>query len=69
VVSVTGDRAPVVKAGDVVMRIDARYFRPAEVEALLGNEAKALLDWTPQTSTREMCVEMIEADLAAVRSS
>lgn len=39
--TVTGDKAPAVKPGDVIMRIDPRYFRPAEVETLLGDPTKA----------------------------
>ncbi len=46
------------------MRIDPRYFRPAEVEALLGDasKAKAKLGWTPEISAREMCAEMVSHD-------
>ena len=39
--AVSGDMAPGVKAGDVVVRVDPRYFRPAEVETLLGDPTKA----------------------------
>jgi len=62
---VEGDRAPALKAGDVVMRIDPRYFRPAEVETLLGSpaRAKAKLGWEPEITTQEMCAEMVTADL------
>ncbi|MBB3995899.1 GDPmannose 4,6-dehydratase [Sulfitobacter undariae] len=69
VVSVTGERAPGVKPKDVVMRVDPRYFRPAEVDALLGDASKArkVLNWTPQTSVREMCAEMVDADLNIAR--
>jgi GDPmannose 4,6-dehydratase len=51
--------------------IDPRFARPAEVEILLGNpaKAKAKLGWTPTTSLEEMIVEMVEADLARHRSS
>jgi GDPmannose 4,6-dehydratase len=70
VISVTGDRAPAVKKGDVLMRIDPRYFRPAEVEALLGDAARAhaQLGWTPTTSAREMCREMVLADLVTAQN-
>jgi len=69
VVSVTGDKAPAVKAGDVLMRIDPRYFRPAEVETLLGDpsKAKARLGWVPEITTQQMCAEMVAADLMAAR--
>jgi GDPmannose 4,6-dehydratase len=61
----TGSLAPGVKIGQVVVRIDPRYFRPAEVETLLGDPAKARneLGWEPEISVRDMCVEMVEADL------
>jgi len=69
VVSVTGDKAPNVKVGDVLMRIDPRYFRPAEVETLLGDPAKAKKDlgWVPEITTQEMCAEMVASDLEAAR--
>ncbi len=67
--SVTGDLAPQVRPGQVVMRIDPRYFRPAEVETLLGNPAKARmkLGWTPEITAQEMCAEMVAADLRTAR--
>ena len=51
--------------GDVVVRIDPRYFRPAEVETLLGDPSKAKekLDWTPKTTLEELVAEMVEADM------
>ena len=69
VTAVTGDDAPAVKPGDVILRIDPRYFRPAEVETLLGApaKAKARLGGTPEITAREMCAEMVAADLAAAR--
>ncbi len=65
VVSVIGDMAPALKRGDVVLRIDPRYFRPAEVETLLGNPAKAKekLGWVPEITAQEMCAEMVAHDL------
>jgi len=65
VVSVKGDKAPAVQAGDVLMRIDPRYFRPAEVETLLGDpsKAKARLGWVPEITTQQMCAEMVASDL------
>ena len=65
VAGITGDAAPALKVGDVVMRIDPRYFRPAEVETLLGDPAKARekLGWEPEITAREMCAEMVAADL------
>ncbi len=65
VTAVTGDKAPAVKIGDVLMRIDPRYFRPAEVETLLGDPTKARekLGWVPEITAQEMCAEMVAADL------
>ena len=61
---ISGDQAPAVKLGDVIVRIDQRYFRPAEVETLLGDptKAKIKLGWTPHFSAQEMCAEMVEQD-------
>ncbi len=63
--SITGDKAPALKAGDVIVKVDPRYFRPAEVETLLGDpsKAKTKLGWVPEISVQEMCVEMVSADL------
>ena len=69
VVAVEGDKAPVVNPGDVVMRIDPRYFRPAEVETLLGDptKAKAKLNWVPEITAQQMCAEMVAEDLKVAR--
>jgi GDPmannose 4,6-dehydratase len=69
VTAVTSDLAPAVKVGDVVMRIDPRYFRPAEVETLLGDPAKAKekLGWVPEITAQEMCAVMVAEDLKAAR--
>ena len=69
VAAIEGDRAPALKPGDVVMRIDPGYFRPAEVETLLGDpaKAKARLNWEPQITARQMCAEMVAEDLRAAR--
>lgn len=63
--SVEGDSAPNVKVGDVIVRVDPRYFRPAEVETLLGDpmKAKEKLGWVPEITVEEMCAEMVTADL------
>ncbi|WP_196259692.1 GDP-mannose 4,6-dehydratase [Pelagibacterium limicola] len=64
VAKVDGDLAPNVRTGDTIVRIDPRYFRPSEVETLLGDpeKAKRKLGWEPQITAQEMCREMIEAD-------
>lgn len=60
-----GDDAPGVKVGDVIVKVDPRYFRPAEVETLLGDPAKAKekLGWVPEITVEEMCSEMVASDL------
>ena len=65
VVSIQGDKAPGLKVGDVVVQIDPRYFRPTEVETLLGDptKAKQMLGWTPEITVQEMCAEMVREDL------
>jgi GDPmannose 4,6-dehydratase len=67
--SVNSNIAPAVKPGDVVLRVDPRYFRPAEVETLLGDATKAreMLGWEPEITARETCAEMVAADLQAAR--
>lgn len=62
---IEGLHAPSLKNGDVIVRIDPRYFRPTEVETLLGDptKAKAKLGWTPEISVQEMCKEMVASDL------
>jgi GDPmannose 4,6-dehydratase len=69
VAAVSGSAAPSVKAGDVVVRVDPRYFRPAEVETLLGDptKAKQQLGWVPEITAQEMCAEMVAEDLKAAR--
>lgn len=51
------------------MRIDPRYFRPAEVETLQGDptKAKCVLGWTPEITAQEMCAEMVAEDLRTAR--
>ena len=69
VTAITGDSAPGIKIGDVVVRIDPRYFRPTEVETLLGDptKAKEKLGWVPEITVQEMCREMVAADLSKAR--
>lgn len=63
--SITGEMAPALNKGDVIVRVDPRYFRPAEVETLLGDpdKAKQQLGWTPEITVQEMCAEMVADDL------
>ncbi len=69
VAEVRSDLAPAMKPGDVILRIDPRYFRPAEVETLLGDPTKARekLGWVPEISAQDMCAEMVAADLVSAR--
>ena len=65
VASIKSDNAPALSVGDVIVRVNPRYFRPAEVETLLGDPSKAkeLLGWVPEITVREMCAEMVAHDL------
>jgi GDPmannose 4,6-dehydratase len=70
VIAITdASKAPAVKPGDVIVRVDPRYFRPAEVETLLGDpsKAKAKLGWVPEITVEEMCAEMVASDLDDAR--
>ena len=57
------------RQGRLRMRIDPRYFRPLEVETLLGDPSKAkrLLGWEPKVTAREMCREMVKEDLKSAK--
>jgi GDPmannose 4,6-dehydratase len=71
VTAVTGEKAQ-CKVGDVIVRVDPRYFRPTEVETLLGDptKAKQKLGWTPTTTLAELVREMVDSDyIAAKRDS
>lgn len=69
VASIKGDMAPALKVGDTIVRIDPRYFRPAEVDTLLGDpsKAKSKLGWVPEITAQEMCSEMVAEDHKAAR--
>jgi GDPmannose 4,6-dehydratase len=69
VASIQGDAAPALKVGDTIVAIDPRYFRPAEVETLLGDPGKAKreLGWVPEISVEQMCAEMVQSDLAEAK--
>jgi GDPmannose 4,6-dehydratase len=66
---ISGDKAPALTAGDVIVRVDPRYFRPTDVETLLGDAAKARekLGWVPEITVQEMCAEMVAHDLEEAR--
>ena len=63
-----GDRAK-VKVGDVIVKVDPRYYRPTEVETLLGDPTKARekLGWTPKTMLQELVKEMVESDYTSAK--
>jgi GDPmannose 4,6-dehydratase len=65
VTAIKGDKAPGLKVGDVIVKVDPRYFRPTEVETLLGDpsKAKTKLGWTPEVTVQQMCAEMVATDL------
>lgn len=69
VAAITGEHAPAVKVGDVIVQIDPRYFRPTEVETLLGDPSKAKekLGWVPEITVQQMCAEMVTEDLAQAK--
>ncbi len=68
VAAVTGKDAK-CKVGDVIVRVDPRYYRPTEVEALLGDptKAKEKLGWVPKTTLQELVVEMVQADFTSAK--
>jgi GDPmannose 4,6-dehydratase len=69
VVAIDGDKAPAVSLGQILVRVDPQYFRPAEVETLLGDPARAKdkLGWVPEITAQEMCAEMVAEDLATAK--
>jgi GDPmannose 4,6-dehydratase len=69
VAEIRGDKAPGLKCGDVVIQIDPRYFRPTEVDTLIGDSsrAKEKLGWVPEITAMKMCAEMVTSDLNDAR--
>ncbi|QOR39078.1 GDP-mannose 4,6-dehydratase [Billgrantia diversa] len=67
--NIQGEQVPALQVGDVIVRVDPRYFRPAEVETLLGDpsKAKAKLGWVPEITVEEMCAEMVAEDLKVAK--
>ena len=64
-------RCPAIQVGKTIVRVDPRYFRPTEVETLLGDpsKAKAKLGWEPEITFAQMVDEMVEHDLLAARKA
>jgi len=71
VAAIEGDNAPALKIGDVIASVDPRYYRPTEVESLLGDpsNAKMKLGWVPEITAQEMCAEMVKEDLINAKRS
>lgn len=69
VAAIEGNKAPGLSVGDVIVKVDPRYFRPTEVETLLGDpsKAKAKLGWVPQITLQEMVTEMVASDTALAK--
>lgn len=66
---VAGKSLAKCKPGDIIVRVDPRYYRPTEVETLLGDPTKARekLGWTPRTTFEELVNEMVDADFESAR--
>jgi GDPmannose 4,6-dehydratase len=71
VAKIEGDIAIALRVGDVIVKVDTRYFRPAEVETLLGDptKAKEVLGWVPEITVEEMCKEMVLSDLQVAKQT
>jgi len=69
VIGIVGEKAPALKIGDSIIAVDPGYFRPAEVETLLGDASKARvkLNWSPKITLNELISEMIDNDLMQAR--
>jgi len=67
--NVNVSECPGIKQGDVIIRVDPRYFRPTEVETLLGDPSQAHddLGWSPSTTVEALCEEMMTNDLELAR--
>jgi GDPmannose 4,6-dehydratase len=71
VATVEGDKAPALTVGDCIVAVDPRYFRPTEVDTLLGDpsKAKAELGWVPEITAQQICAEMVAEDLKAAQQN
>ena len=69
VAEISGDLAPAIEVGQLIVSVDPRYFRPAEVETLLGDPSKAKekLGWVPKITVHEMIAEMVQSDLESAK--
>ena len=71
ITDIEGDNAPSLKVGDRMVEVNPRYFRPTEVETLLGDpsNAKEKLGWVPEITLQEMVAEMVENDLQVAKKN
>ncbi|WP_111859191.1 GDP-mannose 4,6-dehydratase [Acinetobacter sp. CFCC 10889] len=69
--SIHSEQCSSLKVGQIIVRVDPRYFRPAEVETLLGDATKAEqeLGWKAQISVKELCAEMVQHDLKTAQKN
>lgn len=69
IIDLESQLAPALKVGDVIVRVDPRYYRPTEVETLLGDPTKAKNDlgWEPEIGIEQLVAEMMQADIADAR--
>ncbi len=69
ITKINGKLKPGIKLGQIIIKVDKKYFRPSEVDTLLGDSAKAKeeLGWEPEVTAQELCIEMIEEDYKAAR--
>ena len=69
VVTKCNEKFPAVKLGSEIIKVDKKYFRPAEVETLLGDPSLAEKDlgWIPKISLKEMVSEMVDSDIQEIK--
>lgn len=69
VTQIKGKKTKNIKIGDVVVRVNAKYYRPTEVDSLVGNaeKARAKLGWSSSISAQEMCSEMLKSDMNRIK--
>lgn len=69
--SIHSDQCSTLKVGQIIVRVDPRYFRPTEVETLLGDATKAEqeLGWKAKISVKELCAEMVRDDLKTAQKN
>ncbi|MFH4358371.1 GDP-mannose 4,6-dehydratase [Vibrio diabolicus] len=69
VIQADSEKAPGVTVGDVIVRVNPKFYRPAEVETLLGDptKAKEKLGWVPEITVEAMCAEMVQADISKAK--